>query len=82
MELRAMENPPDDEMIVEGYAITLNTPTVMWEYDSNKYYEVIAPNALDSTDMTDVPFKYNHSDNVMIMARTRNKTLQLTKDDK
>lgn len=82
MELRVMDNPPEDEMIVEGYAITLNTPTVMWEYDGIKYYEVIAPRALDNTDMSDVPFKYNHSDDVMVMARTRNKTLQLTKDEK
>jgi HK97 family phage prohead protease len=28
-----------------------------------------------------VPFKYNHSDNVMVMARTRNKTLELIPDD-
>lgn len=80
MELRAMESLNEDEMIVEGYAITINTPTVVYEYEGNKYYEVIAPNALDNTDMKDVPLKYNHSDNVMIMARTRNKTLQLTKD--
>jgi HK97 family phage prohead protease len=76
----------DDEenrdMIVEGYAITINTPTVMYEYGGIKYYEVIAPGALDDADMRDVPFKYNHSDNVMIMARTRNKTLSLSIDEK
>lgn len=82
MELRAVENPVNEDMIVEGYALTLNTPTVMWEYEGRKYYEVIAPGALDECDMSDVPFKYNHSDDVMIMARTRNKTLQLTKDAK
>jgi HK97 family phage prohead protease len=83
MELRAIEDVVNgEEMIVEGYAITFNTPTVMYEFDGNKYYEVIAPNALDETDMKDVPFKYNHSDNVMIMARTRNKTLNLAKDEK
>jgi HK97 family phage prohead protease len=31
--------------------------------------------------MKDVPFKYNHSDAVMVMARTRNKTLELMPDD-
>jgi hypothetical protein len=31
--------------------------------------------------MSDVPFKYNHSDSFMIMARTRNQTLQLIRDD-
>lgn len=82
MELRAVDNTDNDEMIVEGYALTFNKPTVMWEYEGRKYYEVIAPGALDECDMKDVPLKYNHSDNVMIMARTRNKTLTLTRDSK
>jgi len=32
--------------------------------------------------MSDIPFKYNHSDDVMIMARTRNGTLVTQTDDK
>jgi HK97 family phage prohead protease len=67
-------------MIVEGYAVRFNEPTVMYEYDGIQYSEVIEQNSLDESDLTDVPFKYNHSDNVMIMARTRNKTLELIKD--
>jgi HK97 family phage prohead protease len=82
MELRAMDNPPDNNMIVEGYAVVYDAPTVMYEFDGIKYYEVIARGALDSADMTDVPMKYNHSDDIMIMARTRNKTLSLAVDDK
>lgn len=83
MELRiAAEQQNEEKMVVEGYAVTINTPTVMWEYNGIKYYEVIAPGALDETDLSDVPFKYNHSDSVMIMARTRNKTLELTVDEK
>src|SRR5690606_18702264 len=35
----------------------------------------------DGADLRDVPFKYNHSDNVMVMARTRNKTLELIPDE-
>jgi HK97 family phage prohead protease len=82
IELRALDPAPDsNEMIVEGRAVVYDSPTVMWEYDGIKYYEVIQRGALDEADMSDVPFKYNHSDNVMIMARTRNKTLELTKDD-
>lgn len=81
-ELQLMENPVDEKMIVEGYAVTINTPTVMYEFGGVKYYEVIAPGALDGCDMSDVPFKYNHSDAVMIMARTRNKTLKLQIDEK
>lgn len=81
-ELRALDQDTDSkEMIVEGRAIVYDSPTVMYEIDGVKYYEVIARGALDGADLTDVPFKYNHSDSVMIMARTRNKTLELIPDD-
>ncbi|SFR15274.1 hypothetical protein SAMN05660706_1358 [Desulfoscipio geothermicus DSM 3669] len=81
-ELRALEPAGDQqEMIVEGRAIVYDKPTVMWEWDGVKYYEVIARGALDGADMKDVPFKYNHSDAVMVMARTRNKTLELMPDN-
>jgi len=69
------------EMIVEGYAIRFNEPAI-FALNGVEYREIIAPTALDNTDMSDVPLKYNHSDHVMIMARTRNKTLQLIKDEK
>lgn len=72
----------DEEMIVEGRAIVYNSPTVIAEIDGQKYYEVIMPGALDGADLRDVPFKYNHSDHIMVMARTRNKTLELIPDDK
>ena len=81
-ELRAIEPAGDaNEMIVEGRAIVYERSTVLFEVDGVKYYEVIARGALDGTDLRDVPFKYNHSDNVMVMARTRNKTLELIPDD-
>jgi HK97 family phage prohead protease len=81
-ELRIATIPNSEEMIVEGYAAVYEQPTVLWEYDGVQYKEVIARGAFDGADLKDVPFKYNHSDNVMIMARTRNKTLILTVDDK
>lgn len=81
MEIRAAENPPNDEMVVEGYAIRFNEPAI-FDIFGTEYREIIAPTALDGADMRDVPFKYNHSDNVMIMARTRNKTLELIRDEK
>jgi len=68
-------------MIVEGRAIVYDSPTVIAEIEGRKYYEVIARGALDEADLRDVPFKYNHSDNVMVMARTRNRTLELIPDD-
>ncbi|MGE4417568.1 MAG: HK97 family phage prohead protease [Marinobacterium sp.] len=82
-ELRiAQVEESEEEMIVEGRAIVYNSPAVIAEFDGQKYYEVILPGALDGADMRDVPFKYNHSDHVMVMARTRNKTLELIPDDK
>jgi phage prohead protease, HK97 family len=68
-------------MIVEGRAIVYESPTVLYEIEGVKYYEVIARGALDGADLRDVPFKYNHSNSVMIMGRTRNKTLELIPDD-
>jgi len=79
-EIRALE-PGQEEMIVEGRAIVYDSPALMYEIDGLKYYEVIARGALDGADLKDVPFKYNHSDAVMVMARTRNKTLELIPDD-
>jgi len=81
-EIRAVEPVGDEhEMIVEGRAIIYESPTVLFEIDGVRYYEVIARGALDGADLKDVPFKYNHSDNVMVMARTRNKTLELIPDE-
>lgn len=75
VELRTPENE-EEKMIVEGYAITFNSPA------THGYTEVISDRALDNTDMSDVPLKYNHEDSHLIMARTRNKSLELKKDEK
>lgn len=74
VELRA--NDENDKMVIEGYAITFNQPA------THGYTEIISDKALDNTDMDDVPLKYNHEDSHLIMARTRNKSLELKKDDK
>jgi len=80
MEIRAVTEPDDNRMIVEGYAIRFDSPATH-EIMGQSFTEVIEPRALENTDMSDVPFKYNHSDTVMIMARTRNKTLELVRDE-
>ena len=74
VELRTPEE--EDKMIIEGYAITFNSPA------THGYTEVISDRALDNTDMSDVPLKYNHEDSHLIMARTRNHSLELKKDEK
>lgn len=72
-ELRALD---DEKMIVEGYAVVFESLT-----DLGYCKEIIARNALDGCDMSDVCMKYNHSDELLIMARTRNNSLQLSVDE-
>lgn len=72
----------ENKLIVEGYALRFEETTVLWTDEfGNEYKEVIKRGALDVADLSDVPFKYNHSNETMIMARTRNNTLQLTIDE-
>ncbi len=66
----------EDKMVIEGYAITFNSPA------THGYTEIICDTALDNCDMSDVPLKYNHEDSHLIMARTRNHSLELKKDEK
>ena len=80
IEIRAVDSD-EDKMLIEGYAITFDQPATH-QYGSRKFTEVIKSGALDKTDMKDVPLRYNHNDNVMVMARTRNRSLKLIKDQK
>lgn len=80
IEMRAVDNE-EGKMIIEGYAIIYDQPATHI-YGSRKFTEVIKKGALDFTDMSDVPLRYNHNDTWCIMARTRNNSLQLIKDDK
>lgn len=79
IEVRAVDNT-DEKMTIEGYAITFDSPATH-QYGTRKFTETIKRGSLDNTDMKDVPLRYNHNDNVMIMARTRNKSLRLIKDE-
>lgn len=72
-EVRALE----EEMTVEGYAVIFDNVT-----DLGWSKEVIDRNAFNGCDMSDVCMKYNHEDNVLIMARTRNQSLQLIVDER
>ena len=65
----------DEDMSIEGYAVVFDEPTDLG------YIEVIEKGALDKCDMSDVCLKYNHESTTLIMARTRNKSLQLSVDD-
>ena len=74
VEFRTIDNE-EDKMIIEGYPITFESPASHFGMT-----EVIDRNALNNTDMTDVPLKYNHDDSHLIMARTRNGSLKLEVD--
>ncbi len=73
LEMRVLES---EEMIIEGYPVVFNSPA------THGYTEVISEKAFDNTDMSDVVLRYNHHDSFICLARTRNKSLELTKDEK
>lgn len=76
-ELRALDNTNEDnEMIIEGYAAVFETET-----DLGWCKEVISRDAFNNCNMSDCVLKYNHNDNCLILARTRNKSLELTVDN-
>ena len=80
IELRKDENE-SGKMIIEGYAAVYDQKALIGDEDFG-FYERIEKGAFDGANMKDVPLKYNHSDNVPILARTRNKSLELKTDDK
>lgn len=75
LQFRTEENE-DNKMEIKGYAVVFNSP------ETYEYTEVIDPRALDNADMSDVVLRYNHNDTFMVLARTRNKSLNLSVDDK
>ena len=68
------------KMIIEGYPIVFDAEAYIESWDFVGY-EMIDRHAFDNCDMSDVALKYNHNDNMLILARTRNGSLQLTIDD-
>lgn len=69
------EDGQSDKMIVEGYAVKFNSPA------THGFTEIVDSHAFDECDMKDVPLRYNHTENYLILARTRNKSLQLIVDE-
>ena len=75
LQFRAETND-DEKMEIKGYAVVFNSP------ETYGYTEVIDSKALDDADMSDVVLRYNHNDSFMVLARTRNKSLNLKVDEK
>jgi HK97 family phage prohead protease len=79
LEVRADEQE-SAKMIIEGYPIVFEKETYI-DMGWDGWYEKVARNAFANADMSDVALKYNHNDNIFILARTRNGSLKLTIDD-
>lgn len=78
----AIENPEDEgKMIIEGKAICYEDETVLFEFQGIQYKEIIKAGAFDGADIHYCFLKYNHSDNIMAMARVKNGTLQIFNRD-
>ena len=78
VQIRSVEE--SDEMIVEGYAIVWENETLIGSEEYG-YYETISRSALKSAHTSDVVGRYNHNDNVYLLCRTRNGSLELIEDD-
>lgn len=74
IEMRAVGQ--EDQMRIEGYAIVYEQPAT-----HQGFTETIKRGALDGADMSNVPLRYNHNDNVIVMARTKNGSLRLIVDE-
>ena len=73
------EEQTEERKIVEGYATVFDSPYVLFRDDDVVFSEVIAPNAFDETDMSDVIMQYNHEGRVF--ARISNETLTVNPDE-
>ena len=71
----------ESRMVIEGYPIVFDKEAFIGGDDWG-WWEKVDRHAFDETDMSDVVFRYNHNDNFEILARTRNKSLTLSVDDK
>ena len=69
----------ENDLIVEGYATTVEQPYELYNLGDYIVQEQVARNAFDGCDTSDVIFQYDH--NGRVMARTRNKTLELSTDN-
>lgn len=80
LEVRADEQD-SGKMIIEGYPVIFDREAYI-DLGWDGWFEKIDRNAFANADISDVALKYNHNDNIFILARTRNDSLQLRFDDK
>lgn len=75
------ENQSNEEMMLEGYAAVFNQPTVLYKSDGIEFKEIIDRDAFKNADFKDCCLKYNHKDEVPILARTRGGSLDIGVDN-
>ena len=80
-EARRAETTESEEMILEGYAVVFDEETYIGDEEYG-FIEKVAPGAFEGANLKDVPLKYNHNDSFLILARTRNESLELSVDEK
>ena len=80
-EIRSKEEGSEDSsFLVEGYASTFEPYVMFTDENGVDYKEQILPEAFKDADFSDVVFLKDHQGTVF--ARTRNKTLELSVDEK
>lgn len=82
MEIRVratVEENPEPDYTVEGYACTFNEPYELWSFDGYTVREQVDPDAFKECDMSDVIMQFDHQGRVF--ARLSNNTLQLNTDE-
>lgn len=77
------ESPKEEnKKVLEGYAIVYDKETIIGGEEFG-FREIFVKGCLDNADLSDVPLRYNHDEvTTPILARTRNKSLVLTPDEK
>lgn len=74
--LEVRDSESDDKNIIEGYSLKFNS----WSEDLGGFREIISPEALKNTDMSDVRALIDHNSS-SILGRTIANTLKLEVDD-
>lgn len=77
VEFRAGEPTQQHGMVIEGKAISFDSPTLIFTESGIDYFEQIDRHALDNADMSDTCLRYNHTGVVPILARVRGGSLKI-----
>ena len=80
VEFRAAETEAR-AMVIEGKAISYNSPTLVFSRNGVDYFEQIDRHALDNADTSRTCLRYNHRDTYPMLARTAGGSLKIWDED-